>query len=180
MKPFEIGALAFVALLTAARAILLWRRARVNPFKLTHPLEAAFVVVALVFGLGLVLDHPDLVLLDLGAARWSGAALVLVGVLLFLAALKAFGDSWRVGIDRKTPGKLVTGGVFAWTRNPIFVFMDLYLLGTFVLEGTLLYLVLAVLGVVAIDRHIRREERFLLEHYGEDYSAYRSRVPRYL
>jgi hypothetical protein len=39
----------------------------------------------------------------------------------FAVTLKSFGDSFRVGIDEKKPDKLVTSGMFAISRNPIYV-----------------------------------------------------------
>ena len=114
------------------------------------------------------------------AARVAGCLLIVGSIALFAAALRAFGDSWRVGIDRDTPGKLATGGVFARSRNPIFVFMDAFAVGLFLLNGRLLFGLFAVLTVVAIHFQIRREEIFLEERYGDEYRTYRKRSPRYL
>ena len=85
-----------------------------------------------------------------------------------------------MGIDRDMPGQLVTGGVFAWSRNPIFLFMNAYALGTFLLSGRLVFLVFALLAIAALHSQIRREESFLEDAYGEAYRAYRAATPRYL
>jgi len=120
------------------------------------------------------------VLLDHYAARVLGALLVSVGIVLFALALASFGDSWRVGIDRDTPGALVTDGVFALSRNPIFVFMDLYALGIFLLNGRLFFALFALVTFAALHRQIRGEERFLESHYGDPYRTYCSNTARYL
>src|SRR5574341_2393107 len=52
----------------------------------------------------------------------TGVLLNLFGYGLFVASLISFGDSWRVGVDEKQPGALVTTGVYTISRNPIFVF----------------------------------------------------------
>ena len=65
--------------------------------------------------------------MDSAIARNAGAWFVVAGVLILILALLSFGNSWRIGIDTRTPGQLVTTGIFAFSRNPIFVFMDLYL-----------------------------------------------------
>ena len=122
----------------------------------------------------------DRVLLDSVAAQGLGALVVAAGLALFAWALKSFGDSWRVGIDARAPGALVTGGAFAWSRNPIFVFLDAYVIGTFLLTGRLVFLVFAVVVVLGIHYQIRREEHFLKGLYGDAYRVYRARVARYV
>lgn len=52
---------------------------------------------------------------------WAGVLLCLAGLLLLLWSLVSFGRSFRVGIDTDRPGGLVTTGVFAISRNPIYV-----------------------------------------------------------
>jgi protein-S-isoprenylcysteine O-methyltransferase Ste14 len=73
----------------------------------------------------------DYLILDAVVAKSIGVLMVLVGLALFVWALASFGASWRVGIDKQSPGALVTAGVFAFSRNPIFAFVDLSLLAFF-------------------------------------------------
>jgi len=108
-----------------------------------------------------------------------GVAFIVIGQIVFLLALLAFGDSWRVGIDKQAPGQLITGGVFAVTRNPIFVFMDLYFVGTFLIHGTVIFLIWAVLVVAGIHYQILQEEKFLSTNYGKAYLDYCVRTRRY-
>jgi protein-S-isoprenylcysteine O-methyltransferase Ste14 len=113
-------------------------------------------------------------------ADMAGAAAIVAGLIIFAAALVAFGRSWRIGIDHDRPGELVTGGIFAWTRNPIFLFLDLYFIGTWLIQRDLFFLLFAVAAVAGIHYQIRQEERFLLDHYGDDYQRYMQSVPRYV
>ena len=62
--------------------------------------------------------------------QFAGASVIFVGLIVFCLALISFNSSWRVGIDTVSPGDLITTGVFSVTRNPIFLSMDLYFLGT--------------------------------------------------
>jgi protein-S-isoprenylcysteine O-methyltransferase Ste14 len=115
-----------------------------------------------------------------GAASWVGVALCGAGLLVLLLSLMSFGQSFRVGIDREQPDELVTTGVFAWSRNPIYVAFGLVLLGQFLVFPNWLLLVFVVAGVGLFHRQVRREERALRAHYGEAYAAYCARVRRYL
>jgi protein-S-isoprenylcysteine O-methyltransferase Ste14 len=119
-------------------------------------------------------------LLDSDGARLAGAALEALGLALFAGALVSFGSSWRVGIDERRPGDLVTTGVFAYSRNPIFLFFDLYAVGTFLVHGTAFFLVSAVLIAAGVHMQVLQEERFLAKAYGDAYRRYRERTGRYL
>jgi protein-S-isoprenylcysteine O-methyltransferase Ste14 len=121
----------------------------------------------------------DALLVDSIAAKVLGSASLAAGLVIFGLALGAFGESWRVGIDRRTPGALVTGGVFSRSRNPIFLFMDLYLAGTFLLNGRLIFLLFALLAAGGLHFQIRQEERFLEQTHGAAYRDYCARVSRY-
>lgn len=77
---------------------------------------------------------------------WAGALCCLAGLIFLLLALVSFGKSFRIGIDQDRPGKLVKTGVFAVTRNPLYVGFWLVLLGQFLLLPNpipLIYLVAA-------------------------------------
>jgi len=67
--------------------------------------------------------------------QFAGAVVIFVGLLVFCLALISFNSSWRVGIDTVSPGDLITTGVFSVSRNPIFLSMDLYFLGTFLITA---------------------------------------------
>lgn len=142
----------------------------------------AFEIVAHSWPLSVHLAPPSLrvVLLAGVAVKIVGVVMVVAGLLFYGLALRAFGDSWRLGIDRQTPGDLVTRDVFSWTRNPIYVGLDLLLLGTFLVSGRCIFLALALLIVGLLDDQIRREERFLRQAHGEAYRRYCARVGRYV
>jgi protein-S-isoprenylcysteine O-methyltransferase Ste14 len=122
----------------------------------------------------------DPLLFDPGSTWMAGAALELSAVLLFAASLWSFGASWRVGVDQNRPGKLVTSGVFALSRNPIFLSMDLFFVGAVLMTGRLVPLVFAAGALLGFHRQILVEERFLLKRHGQAYRAYCTRVSRYV
>jgi protein-S-isoprenylcysteine O-methyltransferase Ste14 len=120
------------------------------------------------------------VVVDALPVRWLGAALMLAGLAVYVAGLGAFGDSWRLGIDREKPGALVTTGIFAFSRNPIYLALNLLLWGSFAIQGRAVLALLAAGVSALLHALILREERFLEAYYGAPYRTYRTHVPRYL
>jgi len=114
------------------------------------------------------------------AVRAAGAALVFAAILLFVGALVSFKSSWRIGIDTIAPGGLITTGVFSRSRNPIFLSMDLFFLGTFFIYGSLFFGACFIVMALGCHFQIRQEETFLRQRYGERYSLYLTQVKRYI
>jgi protein-S-isoprenylcysteine O-methyltransferase Ste14 len=193
---FQFGALACWGLLGVARALLF--RARGVPVIAADPQRTLWQMVADAFALACLLVWAyevvayawpfrfhvgpvrlGRVLVESITIKAVGAVLVSAAILLYAVALRDLGASWRLGIDRTTPGPLVTGGIYRWTRHPIYVAFDLLFVGTFLVHGRLIFLVLALIWLPLLHAFMQREERFLAQHYGNAYRDYCGRVGRY-
>ena len=151
-----------------------------SDFLLLPVIAASFyVMLAAAFGLPFpaVLLRP---LIGNEVMSWIGTALCAASVVWFAFALKSFGDSFRVGIDETAPDKLVTTGMFAVSRNPIYVAFLSYFIGIMLSYFNVTSIITFALFFAAIHRQILREERFLKKHYGKEYEDYCARVRRYL
>ena len=111
---------------------------------------------------------------------WAGLILSLISIVGFALTLASFGDSFRVGIDEEKPDKLITRGMFAISRNPIYVCFLLFFTGLFLVHRNIVIAIAIVMFAFAIHRQVIREEKFLASHYGEEYEKYRTKVRRYL
>ncbi|NDJ89634.1 methyltransferase family protein [Mycolicibacter kumamotonensis] len=145
----------------------------IPPFALVY----FYVVFAGAFGWPLVGSEP---FFTSAAIDWIGVAFCFAGLAMVMLSLVAFGTSFRVGIDTERPDKLVTSGVFAVSRNPIYVGFGLVLLGEFLVFPTWIPLIYLLAGVWLFNRQVLREEAFMREHYGREYAEYCGRVRRYL
>ena len=110
----------------------------------------------------------------------AGALFCLTGLFLLLWSVVSFRQSFRVGIDADHPDRLITDGVFAFSRNPIYVAFAFVLLGQFLIFPNWILLVYMVAAVWLFHRQVSREEEYLKAHYGQQYSDYCHRVRRYL
>ena len=116
---------------------------------------------------------------------WNGLGSYVM-VSAAIAPLMAFFQFWRARttINPHRPESattLVTSGVYAWTRNPMYLGLSVLLLGWAISLGTLIPLALAPLYVpLILHVQIRPEEHALRARFGEDYVRYCARVNRWL
>jgi len=154
----------------------------------TKPKDTAGVVIkppTLVVGtlvLGSVLEWLVPTPVPGGVPRIAaGLAVVAGGIALMVAAMRTFRRAGtNVETDRPTHA-LVTHGVYAYTRNPIYLALSAIYLGIGVANGSLWVLGLYVpLFLVLRFGVIEREERYLERLFDGDYLAYRARVRRFV
>ena len=140
-------------------------------------------VVAMVLGLaGPLLAVADVVATDppLGL-QVAGLVLALVGFVATLAAQTGMGESWRIGVDAGERTELVTTGVFAHVRNPIFTAMVIAQLGIVLMVPTWVSVLALVALVVAVQLQVRAvEEPYLRSVHGDAYGTYSATTGRFL
>ena len=139
-------------------------------------------LIALAVGMGLHAWVLPFGLPMAGLLRWTFAAVFLgVGVALLLAA---FGLFQKTGQDPKpweaTP-EIISTGIYAHTRNPMYVGMGFLQagLGVALANGWVVLFVPVtcwVIGRIAI----RHEEAYLTEKFGPVYTDYQRSVRRWL
>ncbi len=194
---FQVTSLALFLFVLTGRALYLLLTKNINPiaigrgkrgfhfaFELYAFVGAAvWIIEMLLYSLHLsfrIFPSPlDMQLIDSTAARVMGVILATLGLVILVWAFISFGVSWRVGLDVKTPGELVTTGIFAVSRNPIYIFLNCWFIGIFLINGTLIFLVFALLAVGHLHYQILREEKFLARLYGGAYEDYCARTRRY-
>ena len=76
--------------------------------------------------------------------------------------------------------KLVTGGIYRWTRNPQYLGWSLVLAGTALVHRSWRGLALAAVYPAAIRVWLPHEERGLERRFGDAYQDYRRRVRRWI
>ena len=106
----------------------------------------------------------------------TGVAVALGGVISFRRARTTVNP-----LKPDTTSALVATGVYSFTRNPMYLGMVSVLLGWAVFLGSPWSLGGPVLFALYITRfQIVPEERVLADLFGESFTAYRKRVPRWL
>jgi protein-S-isoprenylcysteine O-methyltransferase Ste14 len=110
-------------------------------------------------------------------ALGGGIALIAVGTAMHLSATYAFGSFKRQsGLDTT---RLVTEGIYRWSRNPLFVSWALVLVGLGLARESAMVLLLALFFWVSYRLCLPLEEELLGRLFGEAYETYRRRTHRY-
>ncbi|KLU58752.1 isoprenylcysteine carboxyl methyltransferase (ICMT) family protein [Peptococcaceae bacterium CEB3] len=108
---------------------------------------------------------------------WLGTILLLVSTVFTLWSRWTLGKMWATNAAVKTEHRLVTGGPYRITRHPIYTgILGMILGSTFSMEET--FALIFILVLIFFFNRIRLEEKLMVETFGEEYLAYRRRVPK--
>ncbi|MFZ4165675.1 methyltransferase family protein [Brevundimonas sp. NPDC058933] len=132
------------------------------------------------YGVGQLVSEPSL---GLNADVRRGLAFVLVIGGLLLDGIAA-GTFRRLGTPPepwKPTTALATGGLYQYSRNPIYVGFGITYAGFALAMDSPVALALLAPCLMVIDRFvIQREERYLTMKFGAEYHAYKGKVRRWL
>ncbi|WP_413876199.1 methyltransferase family protein [Albidovulum sp.] len=110
-----------------------------------------------------------------------GAVLIVVALILMVVAAAQMILARTSVIPRRDPDALVQGGIFRFSRNPIYLADAILLAGLLFAWDALVALPLVAIFVVVIQRRfILDEEARLSRRFGDAYLDYMARVRRWL
>ncbi len=115
-----------------------------------------------------------------GAATIAGTVVIVAGVIIVASAGRLFKRASTPVAPTKPTTALITGGIYRWTRNPMYLGLSLMLFGIGVALDSLWFLVALPIAIFAVTKlAIEPEERYLAEKFGNAYLEYKSRVRRW-
>jgi protein-S-isoprenylcysteine O-methyltransferase Ste14 len=145
---------------------------RILPPTLFFGLAITAAVLSALAPVGTVFTSP---------VRWLGLGIVVAGLGLSVAGSRHFD---AVGTNIKTfdrPDVLVTGGLFAISRNPMYLGFAVALVGWAIALGSIIGWAAPLLFLLAADRwYIPFEEVLMQQTFGDDYQIYRRRTMRWI
>ena len=110
-----------------------------------------------------------------------GLALVALGLALSFWSIQQYRHAETSPEPKHQATALVTGGPYAYSRNPIYLASALMQAG-FGVAVDMPWIVIAVLPALIVMRNavIEREEAYLENLFGEEYVSYKGRVRRWI
>jgi len=103
---------------------------------------------------------------------YSGLIIYLFGIVFIIVAILNFATSPK--------DKVITKGLYSFTRNPTYIGMLLLQIGLGIACSSWLYLLLAVVLMILLNANLSAEERYCLYRYGDDYRKYKNSTPRWI
>ena len=137
---------------------------------------ASYLIGALLLNWVLPLPAPWL-----DFTRALGGLLVVSGLLLGASAIRLMTIAHTSPDLHKPTTALVTEGLYAHSRNPIYLGLFVIYLGFGLMAGTLWGILLSPFLLLTVDRAvIQAEETYLQQRFESRYSQYKARVHQWL
>ena len=108
-----------------------------------------------------------------------GTAWFYAGLPIYLVGLITYAMVW-VGFATTPPDKLVTTGIYCYSRNPMQLSQVVIFLGVGIATASWVFLLLAVVYMIVPLLWVDAEERHCLQYYGDAYREYMKRTPRWI
>jgi protein-S-isoprenylcysteine O-methyltransferase Ste14 len=107
----------------------------------------------------------------------TGGAMLVAGLGFAVSARVHLGQYWSARVALKEEHQLIRSGPYQIVRHPIYTGIITALAGTAVAIGQLQSFIGVALFAAIYYFKSRREERFLVKEFGDDYVRYRMEVP---
>lgn len=186
--------ISFIVLVFVIPSIRIYKQTGINPFRFATNIDGAhdyigasmkvFILVLLVtvllysFSASAYHRLARFEYLEIPALRLAGLILGHLSVLGIVIAQLQMKESWRIGIDYENKTPLVTSGLFSRSRNPIFLFLLISLVGLFLMLPNAITFAVLFSAYIVLHITIRLEEDFLQKQHGEAYTRYMDNVSR--
>lgn len=105
-----------------------------------------------------------------------GLAPCIAGVVLACYARSILGRNWSAVVQIKDDHELIERGPYRLVRHPIYTGILLLFLGNAVMVGDWRGLLAVAIVFVTFWRKLRKEERWLSQHFGQPYLEYMQRT----
>ena len=105
------------------------------------------------------------------------------GILIFVNPVLQFIKSKTTvnPIQFEEVNKLVTSGIFKYSRNPMYLGMLMIVLSTSIFYLNIYSILTPILFILWINKfQIKREEEFLIEKFGDEYLSYKKKTRRWI
>jgi protein-S-isoprenylcysteine O-methyltransferase Ste14 len=104
--------------------------------------------------------------------RWSGTLLAFISVVLWIWSQAILDKYWSPQLQIQKEHKIITSGPYGTIRHPIYTAMFGWVIGLAILTANMGFVFMAVLTIVFLILRVPREEKMMIEQFGDEYIHY--------
>ncbi len=126
--------------------------------------------------------HPWMAALDFDFPawlRWVGAAIGLMSIALMVWVELALGRQFSPQLHLRQQHQMVTSGPYTHVRHPLYTALDGFGLSLALVSANWFFVGFFILSLVGLWVRVPREERMLLDKFGEQYREYMQSTGRF-
>jgi protein-S-isoprenylcysteine O-methyltransferase Ste14 len=143
-----------------------------TPPQILYPLLLVFIIIHFFFPLIQVIRFPFTL---------SGIILIIIGLVINAQGSMLLSKNNTTFKPHEKPTAFIISGPFHYSRNPIYFGGLILVLGISILLGSLIALILPIIGFLIMELHfIPMEEKRMEETFGKKYLDYKSQVRRWI
>ena len=154
-----------------------------NKFKLTEFLKASTEIILVFLQFLIIFLHffkleffPKIEIMQ-GNSIFSfvGFLLIVIALIIILKAVKDLGSNLSPSPRPVPNGKLITSGIYRFTRHPMYYSLIFISFGVFIIKLSIYYLVLTICLALVIKFKIIFEEQYLNNKF-KNYFIYKDKI----
>ena len=111
--------------------------------------------------------------------QWIGIALFAAGLVIAILGFFGLGSSVSVGLPEEQT-KLKTGGIYQFSRNPMYLGGFVMCAGSCVYSIHIINIILFSITFTVHHSIVLKEEQFLEKRFGSNWFEYKKKVHRYI
>ena len=145
--------------------------------KIPPPLIVLVLIVSIYF------SSKKIYLINIPMQLEISIFILSAGILIFVNPVLQFIKSKTTvnPIQFEEVNKLVTSGIFKYSRNPMYLGMLMIVLSTSIFYLNIYSILTPLLFILWINKfQIKREEEFLIEKFGDEYLSYKKKTRRWI
>lgn len=185
----------YILLTFALKSLYFWKNSGINPITFDRKDDAhGFMGTIFIFVSSLTISVVAIYAfknsfykyllpfwyLEKAELYYTGWILLVLSLILIIIAQYQMAESWRIGIDLKNSVELVQNGVFAYSRNPIYIGIIFSKIALFLIIPNAFTLLTSVVSTICVHIQVRLEEAHLFGCFQDDYEKYSSQVRRWV
>jgi protein-S-isoprenylcysteine O-methyltransferase Ste14 len=150
----------------------------IGPTIVGNPLRIAtgLLVASYVIGEFIIPKYPLIY-----AFKLMGILGLISSTFIFISGFNIFKSYDENPLPTSTTNRIIKTGIFAYTRNPIYLAIVMFFLSMFLVFENVMYFLSAVGLVVWLHNYvIKSEENFLLDKFPDEYDRYMKAVNRWI